>query len=265
MTSRLERVNGRGTSHTYTLDGSQAIGVTTALKEGLPAPALMYWASGAVAEYAVTHREELQGLRLQDQLDRLKGAPWAERDQRAARGTDVHGLGERLVHGKPVDVPAELQVLVEAYARFLDHWQIEPVATEAVVAHTTWGYAGTGDLWCRIGRLGNQLALTDLKTARDVYAKDALQLAAYRYANLWQPQGPVSETDRVPEVEACYVIHLLSDSVRLVPVQAGEAEHKAFLYVLQVARWRDRHDVRKYRGKGEPRTVDAPLIGEAIA
>lgn len=260
--TRLKRVNGRGTSHRYVLDDTPATGVTTALKLGLPAPALVGWGINSVADYVLANWAELEAMGPSDKLKAMKRSPYAHRDRAALRGTEIHGHGEALTHGRPVDVPDELRGPVEAYARFLDEWGIEPIATETVLGHTDYGYAGTADLWCVVAARDGARCLVDIKTGKGVYPEAVLQLAAYRYANLWQPDGPDSESAEVPEVDRVYVAHVLPDAVRMVPVAADEAAFRAFLYVLQTARWATRHS-EAHRQEDGHYAVDFPLIGEA--
>lgn len=251
-------------AHRYHLDGEVVPSVTTAIGDGLPKPALAPWAANAAADYVVDHWTELADLGPSAKIAKIKRAPWEARDRAAVRGTKVHGFGVDLVHGHRVEIPEEYVGPAQAYARFLDEWQIEPIATETPLAHTTYKYGGTADLWARIGRRGGQPFLLDLKTGRDVYPDVALQLAAYRFADLWQPEGVASESSDVPDVLACFVAHILPDTVRMVPVQAGEAEHRAFLYVLATARWVGRHSkaTKAEDGSYRPRL---PLIGEAVS
>lgn len=249
MTPRLKRRNhGRG--HSYTIDGFPADGVTTILN-ALPKQ-LTQWSSDIAANYAVEHWEELTGESMTKRLDRIR---YAHRDALSAaglRGTQIHALGERLSHGAAVEVPDEHRGPVEAYARFLDRWEIEPIATESPVANTEYLYGGTTDLTATIGARDGARALIDIKTGKGVYESTVLQLAAYRFCDLWQPDGPESE-EALPPVDLVYVAHVLGDDVRMLPVIAGEAEWKEFLYVQVTSQWLKRHG---FRG-------DDPLIGEA--
>jgi hypothetical protein len=252
MTARLARRNyGRG--HSYNLDGDRVDGVTTILN-ALPKQ-LTQWASDAAANYAVEHWSELAEEPLTKRLDRIR---YAHRDlvsAAALRGTRIHGYGERLVGGEAVEIPDEYRGPAEAYARFLDEWQIEPIAVETPLASTRHRYAGTADLWATIGVRDDARALVDLKTGKGVYESTVLQLAAYRYSDLWQPDGPDSEVERGEDddVDLVYVAHVLPDAVRMLPVIAGPAEFRAFLYVQQTAQWLARHG---FKG-------DEPLIGDA--
>lgn len=246
----VRRSYGRG--HGYLIDGEKAVGVTTILN-ALPKQ-LTQWSSDQAANYAVEHWDELADLPMTARLDRIRYAHRDALSSAALRGTRIHGYGELLVFGGDVEIPDEYRGPAEAYARFLDEWEIEPVAAETPLASLAHRYGGTADLWCRIGRRDNVRALVDLKTGKGVYESTALQLAAYRYADVWQPDGPASESS-LPAVELVYVAHVLPDAVRMLPVQAGPQEFDAFLGVKETSHWLTRHG---FRG-------DEPLIGEAEA
>jgi len=230
MTSRLTRRNhGRG--HSYRIDGVKVPGVTTILN-ALPKQ-LTKWAAEKGADHAINHWDELATLPL---AERHKRIMWAHREDvtsKSVRGTRIHALGDRLAHGEDVKVPDDLRGPVEAYARFLDRWEIATVATETPIAHATYGYAGTADLWGSVGRLGVASALIDLKSGKGVYDEVALQLAGYRYAELWQPDGPDSER-ALPAVEDVFVAHIGTDDVRLIPVEVTPEMFRGFLYVFEV-------------------------------
>lgn len=243
---RLVRRNyGRG--HGYKLDGQKVPGVTTAL-DVLAKPALVNWAAEEAAKRAVDEWDELAELPISQRLERIR---WGARDKvRAAalRGTEIHALGQKLAEGVEVDVPPEHLGPVTAYAKWLDKWDVEVLAAETPLASIQHGYAGTADLWGRVGRLDNALCLLDIKTGKGVYKETALQLAAYRYADLFQISGL---EQAVPEVDAVYVAHVLPDDVRMVPAESGPQTFRTFLYVLQV--YKDLQQVEEW-----------PLIGEAI-
>jgi hypothetical protein len=250
---RLVRRRYGRTGHGYTLDGDKVDGVTTILN-ALPKQ-LKQWAADCAANFAVEHWDELAEQPITKRLDRIRYAHRDVVNRAAIRGTDIHNHGENLVHGRPVDVPDEYRGPVEAYARFLDDWKIEPVATETPLANTTYRYGGTADLWATIGlgRFAGMRALVDLKTGKDVYESTVLQLAAYRYADLWQPDGPASE-EPLPEVDGVFIAHIMPDAVRLLPVVCGPEQFRQFLYVQQTSRWLALHG---FRGP-------EPLIGDAL-
>jgi hypothetical protein len=257
MTARLVRRNyGRG--HSYQLDGHKVDGVTTAISTGFPVQ-LKQWSADVAANYAIEHWDELAEQPLTKRIDRIRYAHRETLAAAALRGTEIHGYGEKLVHGIAVEIPDDYRGPSEAYARFVDEWRIEPIATETPLANTEYGYGGTADLWATIGVRGGLPALIDLKTGANIYESVALQLAAYRHADLWQPRKGEETTD-VPKVEAVYVAHILPDDVRLLPIEADDNAFREFLYVLMTARWIDRHGFR-----GEEPVIGAPERIEGIA
>lgn len=237
--TRLERRNyGRG--HGYKLDGIKVPGVTTVI-DVMDKPALREWFARQAAERAVNEWDELAQLPVTERLDRIR---WGARDKvRAAalRGTEIHTLGEKLANGEEVDVPDEHRGPVEAYARFLDRWEIEAITTEAPLCNTEYGYAGTTDGFFRIGKRDGVVALGDVKTGKGIYDETALQLAAYRYSDLIQPERGVEIA--TPAVDLVFVAHVLPDDVRFLPIVADQDVFRTFLYLLQVykarARWED--------------------------
>lgn len=232
MTAFTRRNFGRG--HSYYLDGQKLPGVTTILSDGLAKPALVNWAAKAVAGYAVDHWDELGEQAVSARLEVLKGAHWADRDAAAKRGTEVHALAERLANGEEVEVPDELAGHVDAYVKFLDEFDPQPVLSEFPVVHLEWKYAGTCDLIADFP--GHGRLLCDIKTARSgVFPDNALQLSAYRWAQKYL--GPDGELHDMPQVDGCAVIHVRSDGYSLVPLETGPEVHRVFLYCQQLWRW----------------------------
>lgn len=231
-TPRLVRRNyGRG--HGYKLDGEKLIGVTTAL-DVLDKPALRDWYARTAAERAVNEWDTLGQLPITERLERIR---YGARDKVAAaslRGTEIHTLGQKLADGEKVDVPAEHLGEVQAYARWLDTWGVETIATETPLCHTRHLYGGTADLWGRVAKRDNAVCLLDVKTGRGVYSETGWQLAAYRFSDLMQPEKGVEIP--TPAVDLVYVAHVLPDDVRMLPVKADEGVFREFLYILQVKR-----------------------------
>jgi hypothetical protein len=220
--------------------GTRVPGVTTINDKGLPKPALIEWAGNATADYAIDHWDELAALPPAARLKQLKAGRYAERDQAKNRGTEVHRAAEHLLAGKPVKVPDEIAGHVESYARFLEEFDVEAVHVEFACVSYRWGYAGTADLcaWLTLPETGRALLLLDCKTSRSgIFGDVALQLAGYRYADKWIVDG--REVDPL-DVQFCAGIHVRADGYSLVPVEAGEAEHKDFLYVQRVGQFVDR-------------------------
>jgi hypothetical protein len=240
------RIN-RGSGHSYYLDGERAPGVTTALGEGFPKPALVGWAANTTRDYAVDHWDELAKLGPAERVKRLGRARFEDRDPAGDAGRKVHTLAERLAAGDEVEVPESLVGHVDSYLRFVDEWSPVESLVEAVVINRRFVYMGTLDLVTELA--DGRLWLLDLKTARSgVFAENALQLAAYRNAESYLVGSSLDELP-MPAVDRCGVVWLRADGYDLVPVEAGAEEFRIFLYALGIARWRDVENV----------------VGEAIA
>lgn len=217
--------------------GARVPGVTTLIGDGVPKPALINWAANATAEYAVDRWDELGALAPAQRLKRLQGARYEEKDRAGKRGTEVHKAAEKLLAGEPVQVPDEIAGHVEAYARFLDEFRVEPVHVEFSCISYKWGYAGTADLcaWLQLPERGRSLLLLDLKTSRSgIYGETALQLAGYRYADVWVVDGQEVEPEHV---QFCAGIHVRGDGYDLLPVAAGEQEFKDLLYAARIGQF----------------------------
>lgn len=249
-----KRIN-RGKNHSYELDGRPVTGVTTILNKGVPKPALINWAANTVAGYAIDHWDELAEMTPSARFTEIKKAHITQRDAAAVRGTEVHGLAEKLGRGEEIEVPEYLAGHVEACVRFLDDWQVQPILQEVAVFSRKHQYAGTLDM---IAKLANgQTALIDYKTNKSgPFGEVALQLAAYRYADFYiDAEGNEAP---LPKVDECYVAWIRSDGYSLVPFTAGPEVFRSFLYVQQVANFADTS--RDLRGPD----INSPFVAHII-
>jgi len=243
-----------GTGHSYELDGSWAPGVTTLLGAGFPKGALVPWASKACANEVLDYWDELAALSASERFERVRSAPNRDRDIAARRGTEVHRLAERLLSGEEVDVPEELTGHVDSYLAFLADWDVRPLLIEASVGRrSSPRYAGTLDLVADLA--DRRRWLIDVKTTRSgVFDENALQLAAYRYADLYVD----AEGREYPmlQVDQCGVVWIRADGYDLHPVEAGEPEFLLFQMVARIARVADRRLGEKL---GRRELIGAPL------
>jgi hypothetical protein len=232
----LRRIETRS-GHRYTLDGKPVPGVTTLLSNGLPKPALTRWAAKTAAEYVADNLEVLNALPDRESIvATVKQSPWSQRDRAAVRGTDVHALAEKLLHGEEVEVPEHLTGYVEGYARFLDEWQPTPVLTERPVASRKWWYAGTFDAILRMP--DGETLLVDWKTSKGVYGETASQIAAYREAEFYVADDGTEQP--MPEVDGLAVVHVTPTGCDLYRVADPEAAWKDALHIFWVAKATDR-------------------------
>lgn len=217
--------------------GHRVPGVTTILGNGLPKPALINWAANATADAALDAWDDLCEMPPAKRLAYLKGARYAEKDAAAKRGTEIHTLGEQLVHGTVTGVPPELHGYVEGYAALLDRFKVEPVHVERSVASYKYEYAGSLDLiaWFTLPDVGRQLLLVDLKSNRSgIFGEVAAQLAAYRYADVLLADTEHTE-EPMPEVYATAAVHIRPNGADLIPVTTNEDVLLSFRYIARVA------------------------------
>ena len=226
----MRRVD-RGRNHWYTdANGMKIPGVTSIIGNGLPKPALVGWGIKSVAEYAVDYWDELAKLPPNARRDRLKKAPYDDRDAAARRGTEVHRLAEQLIQGQEVAVPDELAGHVGSYLRFLEEWDPQEFLVEAALVNYTHGYAGTADLFCTLPRFGDELVVMDIKTTRSgIFGETALQLAAYAHAEFYV-SGDESEKP-LPRASRGFAIHVRADGYDVRELPIGEDVYMRFRYV----------------------------------
>jgi hypothetical protein len=118
-------------THRYRMDKKHVSGVTTILGKAIPKDGLKFWAANEVASYVAENPDEVATLREMGGTklyNVLKRVPFDKRDDAGRRGTDIHEVAEQIVHGQAVDVPESLMPYVDDFARFLDTWQVEPIA-----------------------------------------------------------------------------------------------------------------------------------------
>jgi hypothetical protein len=234
-------------NHTYSLDGKRVPGVTTVLGKtnGGLADALAGAAAKETALWAVIHADEIDTMGRDTWVRNAKGAYRDTWNASKDRGTRVHEAARQLVAGElltPADPdtgeawPDDERDMAEHLARFFDAWDVQPLAAERPVFHETDRWAGTIDLVARMG--DGRRWLLDFKTAKDVYAKDAMQLATYRHATHIQVETVRGLEDwPMPQVDECAVVHVRPDGWQLRPVRADRAMYDVFRSMLPVADW----------------------------
>lgn len=227
-------------SHRYWLDGKPIPGVTTIIGKAIPKPALPYWSARSVAEYVIDNPEGVEQLRTLGRgpaVAALKEIPWQARDEAAIRGTDVHALAERIIHGQEVEVPDHLLAHVEGYVRWLDAFEVEPIITEQPCASRTHWYAGTLDAIVRFGAgpWAGETALLDWKTSSGVYGETALQTAAYASADFYG----LEDEQPIPAVSRIGVVHVTAAGSALYDLGDPAEAFKIFRHVNYLASKQD--------------------------
>jgi hypothetical protein len=226
----------RGRWHSYELDGRRVPGVTTLIRDGLPKPNLIDWAAKDAAGIAHDRMDELARL----ERDAFVGAIVGEREGRrrtaGVKGTEIHDLARRLGDGETVAVPETVAGYVDAYLRFVEDWQPEPIAVEGPVANRRWRYGGSFDLLAHFRRAG-LISLVDIKTGGSgVWPETCLQIAAYRAAEVMLDVD--GREVRMPHTDAGHALWLGDDgSYELLPIESGPDVFAVFLHVCHVAQF----------------------------
>ncbi len=257
--------------------------VTSLLKLGMgTSDPLVNWAVGTTAEYALDNATTLAALDREAALDVVKRARYRKSGRAMARGTDVHKAAEGLALGAPIVLEEEAKPYVDQYQRFLDEHAPEFLMAEAPVYSPTRFYAGTLD---GIMRLDGQEVVFDLKTtdkapdsgkSRPPYPEVALQLAAYRHAELvgvlseqryasgkrYYLFDPEAEHLPMPQTDGAVCIVVSPFDYTVTPVRTDDEVFRCFIAARECARFQV--DVGK-RVFGPPlgRKPDLKLVEEA--
>jgi hypothetical protein len=226
-------------SHRYWMDGKPVKGATSLMK--MPQPFLIDWAARTVAEYVADQQDEVRhwfDTMERDQIvGALKGVHNVKRDKAAVRGTDVHALAERVVHGEDVEVPEHLVDHVEGYARWLDAFQVKPILTERSVGNRKHWYAGRFDLIASIAP--GPTWLLDVKTSTSVYGETGLQLAAYANAEFYVNDDDPDAEYPMPVIDRHGVLHVTDAGTTLYPYDSSDLPWRLFLHAAYINKHTD--------------------------
>lgn len=258
MGARVRRRNfGKNHAYYFTQPGGEEVkldGVTTLIGGGLPKPALVNWAARSAAERAVNEWDRLATLSVSDRLKEIQFAHRDDRDQAANRGTQVHALAEKMLHGEAFDGPEFLRPHAESAVRFMDDFQWEPVLTETTVYSERHLYGGTFDTLGRslLPAHEGKVILADWKTSRSgIFAEAAIQMSAYRHADFYVDGDSIEHPMAELGVTDTWALWIRADGYDVYEVDTSESTFKFFQYIAAVAR----------RAKA---LEDHPLVGEAL-
>lgn len=167
--------------HKYFANGELVQGVTTLLKV-INKPALVPWAAKMSAEYIernLTPGKPLDEVEIKNLVTGCKDAHRLKTEKAADIGSIAHQWCEDYVKGlNPVTpVNEDLKAITDAFLRFLDEYDIEPVRAERKLYSRNLRVAGTTDL---IAMFRGGLAILDYKTsASGIWNEAFIQLGAY--------------------------------------------------------------------------------------
>lgn len=246
-------------TYTHPITGEQWTSVTTLL-QATPKPGLPYWAAREVARTAMDQAPRITRSALirpcgkgtsDDRCHEcpacveyaLALTPEELRDSAGDRGTRVHRVAEMYV--KAGEMPAhddDIADYVKQYLAWSELMKPEWEAAEGTVVNRRHGYAGTFDGIVRLGWLppkyreliGKPLVV-DLKTAKNTYPENAMQLAAYRHGEtILLPNG---DEIPMPATAGAILVHIRPDFFQTHFVAAADEDLEGFLTVAALHRW----------------------------
>jgi hypothetical protein len=268
------------------MTGLQLLSVTSIL-DVLNKEALVPWAAYRVADEICADPDYWANEVKRDKVDarrRLAGARFKPEDGKElsakALGSHVHQAAEdwAITGTRPTNVHPEVEPFLDHVGRMFDVYQPEWVASEMVVLHRGYGYAGQCDgIW----KIGGRTMLIDFKTSakthnadgseRTPYPEVSLQTAAYKHGELiipWQdhtrerkrsgrwytiPEEAMARAVPMPpDIDGTLAVYVTPGFAHPHELLSGDEEWHTFLHLLEVSRWMNG------RGKNSVGPVMAP-------
>lgn len=231
----------------------------------LPKPFLQRWSANMAAELAVDAMDYLKEMAARDREGAkryIAGAAYRYTESRSKLGSRAHDAFERLMNGEDLGyVHPDIMPHVAYFKEFLAEVNPELVRAEDVAWSYEHEYAGSFDAILRIwvkedpyvgavitpDRSGTPiLVIVDYKTSKSTYPDVALQLAAYRHADvIIDPEG--NETP-MPEIHSAAVLHITEEGWSFKGVRADAEVFDHFLTLRKTFRW-DREVSKTVLGK----------------
>lgn len=195
-------------THVYKLDGKRLTGVTTIIGV-LDKPALVSWSANTAVDHIEqnfpTAEQIIKGeVMLADLFTEARKAWCKKRDKAGDVGTIIHNAIEDYVKAKIAGEPVPKRDLTEEqekmFGKFLE-WEQEHnvkflLSEQKLYSEKHW-YAGTVDL---VVEIGGKKYIADIKTAKDIYTTNYIQMAGYHIA--------LEELGKIQDCEGYIVINL---------------------------------------------------------
>lgn len=223
------------------------------------------WQAGMAADLAIDSFEYLRDMAARDRAGArryIAGAARRYTEVRSKVGNRAHDVFERIMNGEDVDyVHSDIVNHVEHFRQFLDAVNPELVRAEDVAWSYEHEYAGSFDAILRIwvivlpdgklkitpDRSGTPIVvMVDYKTSKATYPDVALQLAAYRYADV--VIDPDGNEEPMPAIDSAAVLHITDTEWSFKGVRADRAVHDYFLNLRRTFTW-VREDSKDVIGK----------------
>ncbi|MGW3724847.1 hypothetical protein [Streptomyces sp. NPDC000851] len=223
------------------------------------------WQAGMAADLAIDSFDYLKEMAARDRAGArryISGAARRYTEVRSKLGSRAHDVFERLMNGEEVDyVHPDIVNHVEHFRAFMAAVNPELVRAEDVAWSYAHEYAGSFDailrIWVNVDTFGRVtitpdrsgtpiLVMVDYKTSKDTYSDVALQLAAYRFADvIIDPDG---NEDPMPAIDSAAVLHITDEGWAFKGVRADRDVFDAFLTLRKTFNW-VRQDSKDVIGK----------------
>jgi genome maintenance exonuclease 1 len=197
--------------HQYFVGDDQVPSVTQ-VTGVMSKPALRRWYGNTVADYfknRLSPGMELDEIIIEEIYKDSKSAPFKTRDKAGDLGTLVHAeienYLEAIIRGGKYETSLVNQKARSAYERFIGWWVesgYTPIATETMIYHREFNYAGTFDILAEDA--DGRTVVLDIKTSKGVYDEHFAQMAAYAMA-LWDGCLPQFEIKAFPSTAVVHV------------------------------------------------------------
>jgi hypothetical protein len=122
------------------------------------------------------------------------------KERSAAEGTAVHAAVERMLKGKPVEVPEEIRPSLDAFSVFLQNHNVTPLLIEERVVSAKHRYAGTVDA---VAEVNGVVGVLDIKTSKSIYRDYGMQTSAYATALRESPSLPQPQVSWILRLDQC--------------------------------------------------------------
>lgn len=206
----MSRFNFNPSNHSYTLDGKRLTGVTTIIGV-LDKPALVAWSANTAVDYIKQNSELIKGqydnwtyIIQENKLEEARNAWSQKRDKAGDIGTTIHNAIEEYVKSKINNQPEPILTLLDDARKMFEkfkEWEKEHdvkflLSEQKLYSEKHW-FAGTVDL---VVEIKGKKFIADIKTAKDIYTTNYIQMAGYHIA--------LEELGKVKDLEGYIVINL---------------------------------------------------------
>lgn len=196
------------TTHTYKLDGERLTGVTTIIGV-LDKPALVSWSANCAVDYIEQNFPSDEHIFKNpfaiSEVCKEARTAWAKkRDKAGDVGTQCHAWVELYAKAQinnieyaPQYESEQVEKMVKKFIEWSEQNKVKFLLSEQVLYSEKHFYAGTVDLLIEID---SKKYIADLKTAKDIYQTNFIQMGGYHIA--------LEELGKVKDLEGYIVINI---------------------------------------------------------